>query len=133
MKHPGPAVGYRIEEADRTLAYLPDHEPGLGADLKVIEPEWISGFALARQADLLVHDGQYTQAEYDARVGWGHSSTADAVTFAQRAGTPRLVLFHHDPLHTDDQLEAMLADALQLPAAGSLSIELGYEGQTFLF
>lgn len=132
VKHPGPAVGYRIEEAERTLAYLPDHEPGLGADLSSIEPEWISGLALARGADLLLHDGQYTQAEYDGRVGWGHSSTADAVTFAERAGARHVVLFHHDPMHTDAQLEAMLADAQQLPAAASMGVELAHEGQTFL-
>ncbi len=132
VKHPGPAVGYRIEEAGRTLAYLPDHEPGLGADLKAVEPEWISGLGLARRADLLVHDAQYTQAEYDSRIGWGHSSTVDAVTFAQRAGAQHLALFHHDPMHTDDQLEAMLADVKQLSAAASIGVELGYEGQTFV-
>jgi phosphoribosyl 1,2-cyclic phosphodiesterase len=132
VKHPGPAVGYRIEEAGRTLAYLPDHEPGLGADLTAVEPEWISGLRLARRASLLVHDAQYTQAEYDSRMGWGHSSTADAVTFARRAGAQRLVLFHHDPMHTDDHLEAMLAEAKQLPAAASIRVELGYEGQTFV-
>jgi phosphoribosyl 1,2-cyclic phosphodiesterase len=132
VKHPGPAVGYRIEEADRVLAYLPDHEPGLGADLASIEPEWISGLTLARSADLLLHDGQYTQEEYDQRVGWGHSSTADAVTFARRAEARRVVLFHHDPLHTDDQLEAMLDDAQYLPVASSLSLELAYEGQEFV-
>jgi phosphoribosyl 1,2-cyclic phosphodiesterase len=132
VKHPGPAVGYRIEEAGGTLAYLPDHEPGLGADLTAVESEWISGFGLARRADLLVHDGQYTQAEYDSRVGWGHSSTVDAVTFAKRAGARRLVLFHHDPMHTDDHLEAMLAEAKRLPDAASISVELGSEGQTFV-
>ncbi|HYJ62007.1 MAG TPA: MBL fold metallo-hydrolase, partial [Actinomycetota bacterium] len=77
-------------------------------------------------------DGQYTQAEYDGRVGWGHSSTADAVTFAERAGARRVVLFHHDPMHTDDQLEAMLADAQQMPAAASMGVELAHEGQTFV-
>ena len=131
IKHPGPAVGYRIEDGGRTLAYLPDHEPGLGTDLAAIDPEWISGWSLARGADLLVHDAQYTDVEYDHRVGWGHSSTADAVTFADRAGARRLVLFHHDPMHTDDQLEAILADARRVPAAASMGVELGYEGLTF--
>jgi phosphoribosyl 1,2-cyclic phosphodiesterase len=131
IKHPGPSVGYRIEEAGRTLAYLPDHEPGLGADLTSIEASWISGLSLAREADLLVHDGQYTAAEYESRVGWGHSSTMDAVTFADRAAARRLVLFHHDPLHTDEQLEAMVGEVRGLPAASSLGPELAYEGQTF--
>jgi phosphoribosyl 1,2-cyclic phosphodiesterase len=130
IKHPGPSVGYRIEEAGRTLAYLPDHEPGLGEDLSSIGAEWVSGLSLARNADVLVHDGQYTAAEYEIRVGWGHSSTVDAVTFAERAGARRLVLFHHDPFHGDEQLEDMLAEARQL-AASSLDVELAYEGQTF--
>ena len=131
IKHPGPAVGYRIEERGRTLAYLPDHEPGLGADLSEIGSEWISGLSLARDADVLLHDAQYTSSEYDHRVGWGHSTTADAVTFAERAEARRLVLFHHDPMHSDDQLEAILADAHQLPASASMDVELAHEGQTF--
>jgi phosphoribosyl 1,2-cyclic phosphodiesterase len=131
IKHPGPSVGYRIEEAGRTLAYLPDHEPGLGAHLTSIEAAWISGLSLARNADVLVHDGQYTAAEYESRVGWGHSSTIDAVTFAERASARRLALFHHDPFHGDEQLEEMLAEARQLASASALDIELAYEGQTF--
>jgi phosphoribosyl 1,2-cyclic phosphodiesterase len=132
VKHPGPAVGYRIEEDGQSLAYLPDHEPGLGADLASIEPEWISGLELARQADVLVHDAQYTQAEYRDRVGWGHSTTVDAMTFAKRADAQHLVLFHHDPMHTDGDLDAMLADAKRLPGASSISMELGCEGKALL-
>ncbi len=74
---------------------------------------------------------QYTVSEYEHRVGWGHSSTTDAVTFAERAGARHLVLFHHDPMHTDADLEALLADARGVAGAGSLELELGYEGQTF--
>ena len=86
--------------------------------------------AIARQTDVLIHDGQYTVAEYEHRVGWGHSSTTDAVTFAERAEARHLVLFHHDPLHTDADLEAMLVDARAVPGAAALDLELGYEGQT---
>jgi ribonuclease BN (tRNA processing enzyme) len=101
-------VGYRIEEGGRTLAYLTDHEPALGSDLRSVSPEWISGFAVATRADVLVHDCQYTEQEYPPRVGWGHSSTEHVATFARLAGVESLVLFHHDPMHGDDQLEAML-------------------------
>jgi ribonuclease BN (tRNA processing enzyme) len=131
IKHPGPSVGYRIEDGGRTLTYLPDHEPGLGEDLLTIGREWISGLALAEGADLLIHDGQYTTAEYESRVGWGHSSIADAVTFAERAGVRRLVLFHHDPLHTDEQLERMLEQARVLASSSSVDVALGSEGDTF--
>ena len=57
----------------RTVCYIPDHEPGLGTPLADLEPEWISGYDLARDADLLIHDCQYTDEEYPEHVGWGHS------------------------------------------------------------
>ena len=131
VKHPGPTVGYRVEENGAALAYLPDHEPALGSDLSTVEAEWISGNALAEGAAVLLHDAQYTQEEYVERVGWGHSSTEDVVTFARRAGSRRLVLFHHDPLHTDEQLERILARANELRASGDAEVELAREGMTF--
>ena len=131
IKHPGPTVGYRVEENGSALAYLPDHEPALGSDLSTVEAEWISGFALAAGAAVLLHDAQYTQEEYDERVGWGHSSTEDVVRFARRAGSQRLVLFHHDPLHTDEQLERILARANELRASGDADVELAREGMAF--
>ena len=131
VKHPGPTVGYRVEENGAALAYLPDHEPALGSDLSTVEAEWISGIALAEGAAVLLHDAQYTQEEYGERVGWGHSSTEDVVTFARRAGSRRLVLFHHDPLHTDEQLERILARASELRASGDAEVELAREGMTF--
>jgi len=131
VKHPGPTVGYRVEENGAALAYLPDHEPALGSDLSTVEAEWISGIALAEGAAVLLHDAQYTQEEYVERVGWGHSSTEDVVTFARRAGSRQLVLFHHDPLHTDEQLERILARANELRASGDAEVELAREGMTF--
>lgn len=131
IKHPGPTVGYRVEENGAALAYLPDHEPALGSDLSAVAAEWISGIALAEGAAVLLHDAQYTQEEYDDRVGWGHSSTEDVVTFARRAGSRRLVLFHHDPLHTDEQLERIFARANELRVSGDAEIELAREGMTF--
>jgi len=105
--HPGPTVGYRVEEGGSVLAYLTDHEPALGADLEADASEWISGFAIAHRADMLVHDCQYTPAEYATRVGWGHSTTEQVATFAAKTEAGRLLLFHHDPMHVDEQLEAM--------------------------
>ena len=93
--------------ATRRLCYIPDHEPALGADLDELEPEWISGYGLARDADLLMHDCQYTDAEYPDHVGWGHSAMSDSLCFARRVNARRTLLFHHDPLHSDDQLDRM--------------------------
>jgi phosphoribosyl 1,2-cyclic phosphodiesterase len=106
VAHRGPTLGYRVEDGGAALAYIPDHEPALGADLERLEPEWISGFALAAGADLLLHDGQYADDEYDAHLGWGHSALSHTLAFADRAGARHTALFHHDPLHSDAWLDA---------------------------
>jgi phosphoribosyl 1,2-cyclic phosphodiesterase len=106
VSHRGPTLGYRIEADGVALCYIPDHEPGLGAPLADLEGAWISGFDLARDATLLVHDCQYTDEEYPHHVGWGHSPMSDALTFGKRTGAKQLLLFHHDPLHNDDFLDA---------------------------
>jgi phosphoribosyl 1,2-cyclic phosphodiesterase len=111
VTHQGPTVGYRIEEGNRSIVYVPDHEPSIGVDLADQPPEWISGYLLARGADILLHDAQYGDEEYPHYVGWGHSAIGHVVAFAQKAEVGRLVLFHHDPYHTDQQLEALVDDA----------------------
>ena len=111
VTHRGPTLGYRITDGDTTIAYIPDHEPGLGSPLESLEDEWISGFDLARDADLLIHDCQYTDEEYPDHVGWGHSRLTDTLTFAKRVGAKRVLLFHHDPLHSDDFLDSFFGSA----------------------
>jgi phosphoribosyl 1,2-cyclic phosphodiesterase len=106
VTHRGPTLGYRVEDGDTSLCYIPDHEPGLGAPLNALEDEWISGLHLARDATLLIHDCQYSDDEYPAHLGWGHSPVSDALAFSHRAGAERVLLFHHDPLHSDDFLDA---------------------------
>jgi len=106
VEHRGPTLGYRIEDEGAVFTYLPDHEPYLTASLDD-EPQWISGWALAAGADLLFHDSQYTEDEYPHRRGWGHSSVADAATFARTAEVRRLAMFHHDPGRSDRELETL--------------------------
>jgi phosphoribosyl 1,2-cyclic phosphodiesterase len=114
IMHAGQTVGYRIRDADGVvLTYLTDHEPALGSDLRSLPGEWISGFGLASRADVLIHDCQYTPEEYVTRVGFGHSSTEHVAVFAARTEVGRLVMFHHDPLHGDDELEAMRGELLE--------------------
>ena len=107
ITHRGITLGYRITEGDRTLCYLPDHEPALGAALDSADVGWISGSGLAAGASLLIHDGQYTDGEYPNHVGWGHSSISDAVSFALRTEVERLAVFHHDPGHDDRALDEL--------------------------
>jgi phosphoribosyl 1,2-cyclic phosphodiesterase len=111
VAHRGVTVGYRIEEGDASLCYLPDHEPALGAELTSTNQEWISGMGLATRASILIHDAQYSHEEYPAHVGWGHSSIRDSAAFAVRSEAERVVLFHHDPTHDDRAIEQLADDA----------------------
>src|SRR5258705_4637343 len=115
----GPTVGYRVEEDGRAVVYLPDHEPGLGADLADQPADWVSGYGLARRADVLLHDAQYGDEEYPHHVGWGHSAIGHVVAFARKAEVDRLGLFHHHPDPTDIQLEALVADARRIWGDGA--------------
>src|SRR5439155_742319 len=85
VNHRGPTLGYRVTDGDAVLAYIPDHEPALGQNLERDAPEWISGWALACTASLLIHDAQYTAEEYEGTRGWGHSTVHDALAFPRRA------------------------------------------------
>lgn len=132
IEHPGPTFGYRIEDGDAVLTYISDHEPTATADLDAAAeggaPDGLSGAALARDAGVLLHDAQYTEAEYPRRVGWGHSSVAHAVAFARLTRARRLLLFHHDPAHTDEDLDAMLARARELWGADPDLVQAAAEG-----
>ena len=125
--HQGPTMGFRIEAHGRTLAYIPDHEPSLGVDLAKVEPDWISGYRVAKGADVLLHDAEYSDDEYGTHVGWGHSSIDHAVTFARAAEVEQLVMFHHDPSHSDLELDALLGEAAS-SWSGSHPLVLGAEG-----
>ena len=128
--HPGPTVGYRINENGVSLAYLPDHEPALGARRFPDRADWTSGFELAAGVDVLIHDAQYSAVEYPRHVGWGHSTMQHALGFAASAGDKRLVTFHHDPRHDDLALDRMIEDARR---SVDLPFELvaGTEGARF--
>lgn len=129
--HPGTTLGYRLEAGAASLAYVPDHEPALGVMSFPDRPEWTSGNALMAGVDLLIHDSQYTEAEYVDRVGWGHSTFAHATTLAGRAGVGTLVTFHHDPAHSDDLLNEISRD---LAAQGHpFSLVPGRVGEVFDF
>jgi phosphoribosyl 1,2-cyclic phosphodiesterase len=132
VAHRGVTLGYRITEGDTSLCYIPDHEPALGGPLTDADPGWMSGSGLAAGASLLIHDGQYTDEEYPDHVGWGHSSVSDAISFAQRAETERLILFHHDPLHDDSTLDRLQAFAREswATARAADEVSLAVEGTT---
>jgi phosphoribosyl 1,2-cyclic phosphodiesterase len=130
VSHPGPTVGYRLTENGSAFAYIPDHEPAIGVPLESLSPDWVSGFPIAAGAAALVHDAQYSEEEYPSKVGWGHSSVADAVVFARLAGVGQLLLFHHDPLHDDRKLEALQERARELWTGETEPPGIAREGMT---
>jgi phosphoribosyl 1,2-cyclic phosphodiesterase len=143
VNHPGICVGYRINVRGRHVVYVPDHEPFLRKVAASGRPDGqpldVEEFArrederfvdFIRGADLLILDAQYDEAEYQHHVGWGHCCVDDAIDLAVRGGVRRLFLFHHDPSHTDDKLDDMLAKARQVAARrdASLHVEMAREG-----
>lgn len=127
--HPGPTFGYRIASHSAAVTYLPDHEPALGARTFPIAPEWTSGYHLAKDADVLIHDAQYSCGEYPDHIGWGHSSIRHAIDFAALAGVRQLVPFHHDPAHSDSDLDQLIGEAVQ-SARPSFPVRPACEGQS---
>jgi phosphoribosyl 1,2-cyclic phosphodiesterase len=110
VPHAGETLGFRIEAEGRSVAYMSDHQAPL--DRRAI-PEAV--LELCHGVDLLIHDGQYTDDEFSAKADWGHSTAAYAVHVAAEAGAKRLLLSHHDPSHTDRELDRILNQARRLP------------------
>ena len=130
--HPGPTVGYRISApGGGVLTYLPDHEPALGPlRFPSLPRQWTSGGALAAGSDLLIHDSQYSAAQYPGHCGWGHSSIVQALDFGTLAEVKHLVPFHHDPDHTDADLDRLIAQAME-QAKPAYRVTPGIEGAVF--
>jgi ribonuclease BN (tRNA processing enzyme) len=124
-------MGFRITEGDTTVCYLPDHEPALGAKHFPLRREWTSGYDLAKDADLLIHDAQYGDDEYETHIGWGHSTMSQAMRFATLVRARRLVAFHHDPSHDDASLDA-LVDRTQAECDCDVDLVAGTEGASFV-
>ena len=126
--HPGPTVGYRISADGSSVAYLPDHEPALAGRFEDRTRDWISGGSIAADVDLLLHDAQYFEEEYDDRLGWGHSSVSSAVAYADAVGAKQLVLFHHDPTHSDETMQELEAEARSFADDGGDPPTIAREG-----
>jgi phosphoribosyl 1,2-cyclic phosphodiesterase/DNA-binding response OmpR family regulator len=115
LNHPALTVGYRIEADGATLVYASDHEPhspeaGQGHG-EAAEGGDLAHVDFIRGADVLIHDAQYTAAEYPAKVGWGHSTIEYVVDAAVAANVRHVVLFHHDPARSDDAVDQLIEGA----------------------
>ncbi|MGH2703583.1 MAG: MBL fold metallo-hydrolase [Actinomycetota bacterium] len=106
----GRMFGFRVTDGASTITYMSDHHPiQLGPGPTGHGEYHEAAYTLCEDTDLLIHDAQYTVEEFPARVEFGHSTFDYAVGLAETARARRLLLFHHDPPRTDDQLDAILA------------------------
>jgi phosphoribosyl 1,2-cyclic phosphodiesterase len=122
LNHPGGVTAYRIEHRGRVLVYATDTE-----HYACVDPVLL---ALAKGADVLVYDAQYTPEEYPKKVGWGHSTFSAGCEVAKAAGVSQLVLYHHDPLRDDAGVEIVEGRARELfaesiAAREGMEIDLG--------
>jgi phosphoribosyl 1,2-cyclic phosphodiesterase len=104
LNHPNRATGYRVEVAGKSICYVTDteHVPGR-PDTNVLK--------LIEGADIVVYDCTYTDEEYPAHVGWGHSTWQEGIRLVERAGAKRLAIYHHDPDHDDTFMDKIAAEA----------------------
>jgi DNA-binding response OmpR family regulator len=142
LNHPGMALAYRVERAGKVVVYATDHEPyrttleagsreaDAGRQFGRVLDDAFVGFV--KGADLYIGEAQYTDLEYPAKVGWGHSSLSATVEVALQAGVKALALFHHDPMHSDDVVTGMevLAKELITERGATLWCFAAREGQT---
>ncbi len=118
LHHPQGCLGFRIETPEGVLVYATDNEPGHDLFDKNVRK-------LAEGADVLIYDAQYLPEEYEAtRRGWGHSHWREAVSVAMESGAKQLVLFHHDPDHTDACIDSIVKHAAEYFP----SVRAAYEG-----
>jgi ribonuclease BN (tRNA processing enzyme) len=121
----GRTFGYRISDGVGSVAYLSDHAPhDLGAGPDGLGAHHEAVVELCRGVDVLVHDAQLTAAELPARRFIGHAAVEYAVGLAYAVGVPRLLLFHHDPTRTDDQVDELLAQV----ACDGVEVAVAREG-----
>jgi phosphoribosyl 1,2-cyclic phosphodiesterase len=146
VNHPGVCAGYRLLTSGGSIAFLPDHEPyrflhsAKASDLtaeeakKTAEEEQIGLVEFLHGSDILILDAQYTDAEYERHVGWGHGSISSAVSLALDAKVRRLLLFHHDPGHDDSRVDAMVDDARRIArdSGTELEVDAAREGEEIL-
>ena len=126
VPHVGTTLGFRIEADGASVAYVSDHQTP--ADHRFVAP---SVLELCDGADLVIHDAQYTEAEFTTKATWGHSTVGYAVHVAAEAGARHLSLYHHDPDHTDEILDRLVDEAHTARDASRLeSVTAAAEGST---
>lgn len=120
VPHVGTTLGFRIDADGSSVTYISDHQAP--EDRRSVSD---SVLELCDGADLVIHDAQYTDEEFVEKATWGHSTIDYAVHVAAEAGARQLVLYHHDPLHSDDDMDRIVDQALSHERAGRLDGVVG--------
>jgi phosphoribosyl 1,2-cyclic phosphodiesterase len=130
IPHVGSTLGYRVEIAGVSIAYLPDHQQPLDGTMSIAE----GVLELCDGADLLIHDAQYTPEEFELKAHWGHCTVDYALHVGREAGVKRLALFHHDPDHQDHIIDRLLDEARETEAGRMIGeVVAAHEGLTISF
>src|SRR5262249_17031050 len=125
LNHTAPTIAYRVTDGITTVAYVPDHEPFWSVPGPVfLHPGDRQHVEFLRNADLIIHDAQYTSEQYETKRGWGHSTIEYATDVAVSARAARLALFHHDPAHDDAILRDLENKARQRAASFGSDVEI---------
>jgi len=137
LNHPALTVGYRIEADGGSVVYASDHEPhsaeAAQGDAEAAETGDLAHIEFIRDADLVIHDAQYTADEYPEKVGWGHSTIEYVIDSAIAADVRQVALYHHDPARTDDAVDGLLTKAREraLAAGSDLIVSGAAEGAVY--
>ena len=126
IPHVGNTCGYRVTYRGVSVAYLSDHQMPSDGSFEVTA----GALELCRDADLVIHDAQYTPDEFAQKRDWGHCTVEYAVWVAGEAGAKQLALFHHDPTHDDAMIDRMAAAAVECGRSIGVSVFAAREGQT---
>ena len=124
VRHPANTYGYRIDARGLSVAYIPDNEL-IGASYPVEDGWYDKLVEFLGGVDLLFHDAMFTDDEYPAHEGWGHSTFSQALDLARHAGVRSLRFFHHAPDRSDSELLDILTDLSQKLDASHSRLELG--------
>ena len=123
VRHPSFTVGYRVDAGGRRVCIIPDNEL-VGGDHEVTEGWRERLRTFVADADLLIHDSMYTEAEYPAKIGWGHSTFSQSVALAAEAGVKKLLFFHHAPERSDGELDRLVEQAREEAASTAPGLDL---------
>jgi len=128
LNHPNGGFGYKLIEGNKSFVFLTDNELGFRHENGKSTDEYAE---FCKGADLLIHDAQYTEEEYKITQGWGHSTYVAATNMAIEAGAKRFGLFHHDPDHSDEEIDRIIEESRKIASGRNSKVDCFgiYEGQ----